>query len=57
MRLACFCTQKVSSSPLLFSPPQWLVPHHFGGSFSCYDVSIYSLRGVGFNGFYLVSTI
>ena len=36
---------EVFSSALLISPPQWLVLHHFGGSFSLYGVSISSLRG------------
>ena len=28
-----------------FSPPQWLLPHHFGGSLRCYYVRHFSLRG------------
>ena len=33
----------------------WIVPHHFGGSFSCYGVRISSLRGVGINGYLIVN--
>ena len=33
----------------------WLVPHHFGVSLRCYGIRLFSLRGVGFNGFYFLA--
>ena len=38
-------------------PPQWLLLHHFGGSVRCYGVRYFSLRGLGFTGYLLVSTL
>ena len=35
---------------------RWLIPHHLGGSLHYFDIRNFSLRGFGFNGYFIVST-